>query len=60
MVNSFSRSVPRQYNEERKIFSTNGPETTEYPFTCKKMNTDPFLTPHTRIDLITYQRPKSL
>lgn len=48
-MTDFSR-VPRPFNEERTVSSTNGAETTRYSQTNKKMELDPHFTSCTKID----------
>lgn len=40
----FMKKMPSYFDKDRKVFSTNGVRTTEYP--CgKNMNFEPYLTP---------------
>ena len=50
MVKQFLTRVPRHFNAEATVFSTNDAGKTGYP-PCKRMTFNPYLTPYTKIKM---------
>ena len=49
MVKQFLTRVPRLFNGDATVFSTNDAGKTGYP-SCKRMTFNPYLTPYTKIN----------